>query len=116
MRGGSDTVDVGAVAGVVVIRLCGDLDASTAADVRSALSSVAGRRCIVDLDRVTFTDSAGLGAIIGGIRRSRESGGRVALRCGPGSTHRLLRTSGVERLVPVRALIEDVYEALASAG
>ncbi len=38
-------------------------------------------RLVIDLSRVPFIDSAGLGALIGGIRRTRELGGQVAVAC-----------------------------------
>ena len=36
---------------------------------------------LIDLSAVPFMDSAGLGALIGGIRRAREAGGDVAVAC-----------------------------------
>ena len=46
-------------------------------------------------------DSAGLGALIGGIRRAREAGGEVAVACSRPTLTRLLHTTGFDRIVPV---------------
>ncbi len=46
-------------------------------------------------------DSAGLGALIGGIRRAREAGGDVAVACSRPTLTRLLHTTGFDRIVSV---------------
>jgi len=49
--------------GVVIVAVSGDIDISTVARLRERLSGLAdgGGTLIVDLNRVTFIDSAGLG-------------------------------------------------------
>ncbi len=85
-----------------VLRFRGDLDAWQAAAVREAFRGVpSGQRVIVDLEDVAFIDSAGLGALIGGIRRVREGHGDVALFHPQRSLAKLLRATGVDRLAPV---------------
>ena len=58
-------------------------------------------------------DSAGLGALIGGIRRARENDGDVAVACDRPSLIRLLHTTGFDRIVPVR---ETIVEAVLALG
>jgi anti-anti-sigma factor len=50
--------------GVVIAAVTGDIDISTVTRLRERLFKLAdsGRTLIVDLNRVTFIDSAGLGA------------------------------------------------------
>jgi anti-anti-sigma factor len=83
----------------IVIR--GSLDAEAASSVRASFATIAGRRIILDVDDVLFVDSAGLGAILGGVRRVRESGGTVLVRCRPGYLLQLLCDVGLDRLVAV---------------
>jgi anti-anti-sigma factor len=49
--------------GVVIAEITGDIDMSTAARVRECLFGLAdsGQPLIVDLNRISFIDSAGLG-------------------------------------------------------
>ena len=62
-----------------VCRPVGELDAYTVGQFRDALGELADKRyLLIDLSSVPFMDSAGLGALIGGIRRAREAGGDVA--------------------------------------
>ena len=58
------------------------------------------QRLLIDLSAVPFMDSAGLGALIGGIRRAREAGGDVAVACSRPTLTRLLHTTGFDRIVP----------------
>ena len=79
--------------GYVLCRPVGELDAYTVAQFREAL--------------------AGLGALIGGIRRARENDGDVAVACDRPALTRLLHTTGFDRIVPV---CESVEEAAATFG
>ena len=53
--------------GVVIVAVEGQIDISTVTGLRERLSRLAdtGRTLMVDLNRVTFIDSAGLGALVG---------------------------------------------------
>jgi anti-anti-sigma factor len=83
----------------IVIRLDGELDGMSAGVVRAALQEAAqGQPVVIDLEAVTFIDSAGLGAIIGGIRHVRTSGGSATFFGPRPSIRRLLETTGVDRL------------------
>ena len=66
--------------GYTICRPVGELDAFTVSQFRQALAELASSpRLLIDMSGVPFVDSAGLGALIGGIRRARELGG-VACR------------------------------------
>ena len=74
--------------------------------VRQVLPLPLGR-LVLDMSAVPFVDSAGLGALIGGIRRARESGGDVAVCCNRPTLVRLLHTTGFDRIVTVTETIEE---------
>ena len=100
--------------GYVLCRPVGALAASTVAQFREALTDLAAHRYgLIDLSEVPFMDSAGLGALIGGIRRARDNDGDVAVACNRPALTRLLHTTGFDRLVPV---CESVEEAAAALG
>ena len=64
----------------VLCRPTGELDAYTVAQFREALMELAEEKFVlVDLSDVPFMDSAGLGALIGGIRRARDNDGDVSV-------------------------------------
>jgi anti-sigma B factor antagonist len=91
-----------------VCRPAGELDAFSVHEFRQALVEVASsRRLIVDLSAVPFVDSAGLGALIGGIRRVREFGGAVVVACGRSTLASLLHTTGIDRIVTVTGTVAE---------
>jgi anti-anti-sigma factor len=104
------------VDGFSVCRPVGELDASTVCQFRQVLAElVTSPRLLIDMSGVCFIDSAGLGALIGSIRRAREFGGDVALTCRRPALTRLLRTTGLDRIVTVEETVERATAAFAPA-
>ena len=98
-------------------RPVGELDAYTVGQFRDALGELADKRyLLIDLSSVPFMDSAGLGALIGGIRRIRDAGGTVGVVCDWPSVLRLLHTTGFDRIVPVTETVESAVAALDEAA
>lgn len=96
------------------VQLCpeGELDAYSVAQFREAFAELGAEpRLIVNLAGVQFMDSAGLGALIGGIRKVRDNDGRIAVFCDRANITRLLHTTGFDRIVPVK---EDLGEAVSA--
>ena len=97
-------------------RPVGELDAYTVSQFRDALGALASTpHLVIDLSGVPFMDSAGLGALIGGIRRAREAGGDVAVACNRPTLTRLLHTTGFDRIVSVTETVDEAAAALAEA-
>jgi anti-sigma B factor antagonist len=66
---------------------------------------------ILDLGAVDFLDSAGLGVLIGGMKRARLRGGSFDVVCGQDRTLRLLRISGVDKALEVYPDLASVFGA-----
>ncbi len=99
--------------GYTICRPVGELDAFTVSQFRQSLAEMASsNRLLIDMSAVPFVDSAGLGALIGGIRRARELGGDVAVACNRPTLVRLLRTTGFDRIVTVTETVEEAIAAL----
>jgi anti-sigma B factor antagonist len=99
-----------------IFELQGSLDIATSPTVRAALLDAAQRgqhRIVVDLSRLDFIDSTGLGALIGSQRRAKENGGEVRLVAREGQILRLLRITG---LLTVFGVFHTLEEALAGSG
>ena len=97
------------------VDLCpdGELDAYSVAQFREAFAELADEpRVIVNLSGVQFIDSAGLRALIGGIRRIRESEGRVVIFSDREAITKLLHTTGFDRIVPVKDVYAEAISAL----
>ncbi len=94
-------------------RPVGELDAYTVSQFREVLAELATTpRLLIDLSEVPFMDSAGLGALIGGIRRTREAEGEVSVACSRPTLTRLLHTTGFDRIVPVTETVDEAADAL----
>src|SRR6202022_3094753 len=90
--------------GTQVFELTGSLDIATSPSVRAALTDASERgdhRLIVDLTRLEFLDSTGLGALIGGQRRAKEFGGEIRVVAKEGQILRLLRITGLLKVFAV---------------
>ncbi len=98
--------------GYTICRPIGELDAFTVSQFRQALAELASKpRLIIDMSGVPFVDSAGLGALIGGIRRARELGGDVVVACNRPSLIRTLRTTGFDRIVTMTETVDEAKAA-----
>lgn len=106
-------IEVDDSGGYTLCRPVGELDAYTVPDFRRSLGELATHpQVVIDLSDVPFMDSAGLGALIGGIRRARENGGEVAVACSRPTLTRLLHTTGFDRIVPVTDTLDEAVAAL----
>ena len=103
--------------GVTVIRPSGDLDVTTALDLRSVLGeqlSRDGARIVLDLRDVPFIDSSGVGVLVTASRRSRSGGGGLALAgLGPGVA-KVLELTRTIRVFTVADTVEQAIAGLAA--
>jgi anti-anti-sigma factor len=71
------------------------------------------RTVVVDLRRLEFMDSMGLGVLLGALRRARLGGWRLVLVKGSAPIEQLLLITGVGNLVEV---VDDPRAALVDGG
>lgn len=103
--------------GVVITEVTGDMDMSTVAGLRERVFGLAdsGQPLIVDLNRITFIDSTGLGALIGAARRAQAHGGTVHAVCSRPQTRKLLWLTGVDRRIPLTATVDGALMLLTAS-
>jgi anti-sigma B factor antagonist len=105
-----------AAQGQTVVEVSGEIDVYTAPRLRETLVNLvdAGNyRLIVDMERVEFLDSTGLGVLVGGLKRVRAHDGGIDLVCTQGRILRIFRITGLSR---VFSIFNSVDEAVASHG
>ena len=112
------TITVRSERGVVIAAVTGEIDISTVAQLRERLFELAdsGGTLIVDLNRVTFIDSAGLGALVGTARRVAEHGGSLHAVCSQPQPRRLLWMMGVDRRIPLATTVDEVLMSQVATG
>ena len=91
--------------GSLTVYLEGDIDHHTAQTIRSRIDTrlflVRPRELVLDLARVNFMDSAGLGLILGRFTKASELGVGFRLMNPNRHIQRLLDLAGMERLMPI---------------
>ena len=111
------TITVRSERGVVIAAVTGEIDISTVAQLRERLFELAdnGGTLIVDLNRDTFIDSAGLGALVGTARRAAAHGGSLHAVCARPQTRKLLWMTGVDRRIPLTATVDGALMLIAAS-
>jgi anti-anti-sigma factor len=111
------TIEVRRVRGYMVVAVAGDVDIATVTRLRERLFELAasGRTLVVDLDQVSFIDSAGLAALVGAARRAGAHGASLQVVCARPRTRQLFRLTGLDGRVPLARTLDGALESLAAA-
>jgi anti-sigma B factor antagonist len=100
--------------GIEVVTVEGEIDIYTAPRLRELLIDLAGKgscQLIVDLDKVGFLDSTGLGVLVGGLKRVRAHDGSLDLIC---TQERILKIFKITGLTKVFGIYQTVGQAIAA--
>ncbi len=101
--------------GAAVLRLSGRLDLLSAGEAKQQMTAaVEGghRRLIVDLGDVSFVDSSGLGALVGGLKAARTAGGDLRIARPSQQTRSILKLTMLERVLRPYETIEEALAEL----
>jgi anti-sigma B factor antagonist len=103
--------------GVVIADVTGDIDVSTVGGLRERLLGLAdgGEPLIVDLNRVSFIDSTGLGVLVAVARRAYARGGSLHAVCSRPQPRKLLWLTGVDRRIPLTATLDGALAHLTAS-
>jgi anti-sigma B factor antagonist len=95
-----------------VVTVEGELDLYTAPQLRERvleLSEEGRARVAIDLERVGFIDSSGLGVIVGQNKRAREEGFRFAVAVsGAREVERILQLSGLTASLDIQPSPDEI--------
>jgi anti-sigma B factor antagonist len=97
------------VAGHAVVEVRGEVDVYTSSVLRERLVELIDggqRRVVVDLDRVDFLDSSGLGVLVGALRRLRTAGGELTLVCTNEKLLKVFRITALDRVFTIHDSVE----------
>src|SRR5256886_11051473 len=87
----------------LLFRLVGELDLGTVDRLRAAVGPACGtgREVLLDLSRLSFCDSTGVGTFVWLHRQATAAGGRLLLGAPRRPVRAVLKISGVDRAIPV---------------
>ncbi len=100
--------------GIEVVNVEGEIDIYTAPRLRELLIDLAGKgsyQLVVNLEKVGFLDSTGLGVLVGGLKRVRPHDGSLDLVC---TQERILKIFKITGLTKVFGIYQTVDQAIAA--
>ena len=100
--------------GIEVIDVEGTVDISTAARLRELLIDLVSRdnyQLIVNLERVEFLDSTGLGVLVGGLKRVRAHDGSLDLVCTQERILKIFRITGLTKVFSIHETVDQAITA-----
>ena len=97
------SVEIGVTGEVVTAYLSGELDHHTAKEMREAIDTAVELNMptllILDFKDITFMDSSGIGMILGRYKLIKPLGGRISLSGVTGNIERIIKLSGLYKLM-----------------
>lgn len=100
--------------GVTVLGVGGEVDVHSAPVLSEELNAIlqgGTRWLVIDLNRVEFIDSTGLGVLVGGFNKAREQDARFDLACTVDRVIKLLRITGLDQVFPVYGTADEAIAA-----
>jgi anti-sigma B factor antagonist len=97
-------VDVSEVDGQRIIRLTGDVDAYSSAQLRDRLTRLiddGAESVVLDLAGLQFLDSTGLGVLVGAQKRLTQAGGELVLRSPRAGARRVFELTGLDQIFTI---------------
>jgi anti-sigma B factor antagonist len=100
--------------GIEIVDVEGEIDVYTAPRLRELLIELVNSRfyqLVVNMEKVEFLDSTGLGVLVGGLKRVRAHDGSLDLVC---TQERILKIFRITGLTKVFGIHDTVDEAIAA--
>lgn len=92
-----------------VLEVGGEVDVYTAPRLRERLVELVdagARNVVVDLGRVEFLDSTGLGVLVGALKRLRATNGTFGLVCAKEPLLKIFRITALDQVFPIYPSVE----------
>jgi anti-sigma B factor antagonist len=100
-----------------VLEVGGEVDVYTAPKLREKLVELVGDgnyHIIVDMTKVEFLDSTGLGVLVGGLKRVRSHEGSLALVCNQERILKIFRITGLTKVFPIHDSLDEALQDAAT--
>ena len=107
------TLSTREVDGTTIVAVGGEIDVYTAPKLRDKITELVGNgdyHLVIDMEKVDFLDSTGLGVLVGGLKKVRAHDGSMRLIC---NQERLLKIFRITGLAKVFAIHGSQADALA---
>ncbi len=105
-------IDLKVIRNTLVVKISGELDLLVAEKLRreidSKIQSQQVKNLVLNLEKVSFIDSSGLGVIIGRYKRMNAENGRMYIVGASPAVEKILIFSGINKLVPLYRSEQDI--------
>ena len=101
--------------GIEVVDVGGEIDIYTAPRLRDLLIDLVSKnnyQLVVNVDKVEFVDSTGLGVLVGGLRRVRAHDGSLDLVCTRERILKIFRLTGLTKVFDIHESVDQAIAAM----
>jgi anti-sigma B factor antagonist len=98
----------------MVINLEGEVDVYSAGMLREEIINQVDNgeyNIVVNLSKVAFLDSTGLGVLVGGLKRVKPHDGQLGIICQQEKILRIFRITGMDKIFPIYSGVEELGRA-----
>jgi len=100
----------------LLVNIGGELDHHQAERFRTLIDATfeksSVRNIILDMSKITFMDSSGIGMIIGRYKNAEKRGGKLVLAAMNEHIQKLFEISGLAKIIKPADTVEDAYKKL----
>lgn len=99
--------------GFHIIEVSGEIDVYTAPKLREVIVAAIDRgnsQLIVDIEKVAFLDSTGLGVLVGALKRVRADNGSLDIVCTSERLLRIFDITGLDRVFQLHRSVDDIIK------
>jgi anti-sigma B factor antagonist len=92
------------VAGRTVVSVAGEIDVYTAPRLRDRITELVSSGhydLVIDMEKVDFLDSTGLGVLVGGLKKVRTHDGSMELICSQDRLLKIFRITGLAKVFTI---------------
>jgi anti-sigma B factor antagonist len=103
-------VETGSVGDAALLTLRGEIDVYTAPRLRQAIIDLVdggANRIVVDMAKVDFLDSTGLGVLVGGLKRVRLQDGSLAIVATQDKILKIFDITGLNKVFAIHPSVDD---------
>jgi len=107
-------VETGTVGDASLLSLRGEIDVYTAPRLRQAIIDLVeggATRIVVDMEKVDFLDSTGLGVLVGGLKRVRVKDGSLSIVTTQDKILKIFDITGLNRVFAIHASVDAAAAA-----
>jgi anti-sigma B factor antagonist len=97
-----------------IIEVGGEIDVYTAPQLREQILTAIDKGhhvLVIDVRRVEFLDSTGLGVLVGALKRVRAEGGSLDIVCTQERILKIFQITGLDKVFGLHASIEELKSA-----